>query len=124
MPRLRDIPKHLKIMSRLIDSVVKERLEAEEQDPNYVKPADMTQWLIDNCPPEKRMDTEFHALGQLNTSFAAIHTTTGALTHNVYDMAAHPEYMEPLREEYEQVLATDGGFLTKQSMTKLKKVSS
>jgi hypothetical protein len=125
IPELRAIPKYLRIMSRLIGPVLKERLDAEAHDPNYVKPTDMMQWLMDTCLPEKRGDPEFHALGQLNASFAAIHNTAMGLVHNIYDIAARPEYVQPLREEYKEVLAVNSGSpLTKPSLLKLEKVLS
>jgi hypothetical protein len=110
-------------MSRLIGPVIKERLEAEAHDPNFVKPSDMTQWLLDNSPPQKRGDAEFHAIGQLNASLAAIHTTTTGLTHFIYDIAARPEYVEPLREEYDVMAGDSGSLSTKMDLAKLKKVS-
>lgn len=55
-----------------------------------------------------------------------------ATSHALYDLAAHPEYVAPLREEIEQVIAEDGyevdgsGMknLKKQSLPKLKKLDS
>lgn len=124
IPEVRAIRKHRKIISRLVGPMVKERLEAEAHDPNYVKPSDMTQWLLDNSPPQKRGDADFHGIDQLNASFAAIHTTTTQLTHFIYDIAARPEYVKPLREEYDAVAADSGSLLTRKDLAQLKKVSS
>ena len=63
---------------------------------------------------------------------AAIHTTTMATTAAIYDLAAHPEYIQPLRDEIQQVIDEDGqdvdgdGFmrLKKPSMPKLWKLDS
>jgi cytochrome P450 len=44
--------------------------------------------------------------------------------HCLYDICAHPEYIGPLREEIESVLAEDNNQLTKKSMTKLRKLDS
>lgn len=65
-------------------------------------------------------------------SMAAIHTTSMAATAAIYDLAAYPEYIQPLRDEIEQVIAEDGqdidgdGFvrLKKSSMPKLWKLDS
>ena len=56
---------------------------------------------------------------QLKLGLAAIHTTGTTLTHILFDLAAEPEYMKPLREEVRQVLGEDLGALTKQDLTKL-----
>ena len=65
-------------------------------------------------------------------SMAAIHTTSMATTAAIYDLAAYPEYIAPLREEIQKVLDEDGhdidddGFLRlkKSSMPKLWKLDS
>lgn len=64
--------------------------------------------------------------------FAAIHTTTATSCQAIFDLAARPEYIQPLRVEIEQVIAEDGhdvdgdGFLKlkKASITKLRKLDS
>lgn len=45
-----------------------------------------------------------------------------ALTNALYDLATHPEYAEPMRNEVVSVLQTDGW--TKASMGKMRKVDS
>lgn len=45
-------------------------------------------------------------------------------SHVLYDIAARPEYIAPLREELERVLKEDNGKLVKTSMTKLRKLDS
>lgn len=60
---------------------------------------------------------------QVGLALAAIHTTSNLLTNVVYDLAAYPEYVEPLREEIKAVLAEDG-LLKKTSLLKLKLMDS
>lgn len=60
---------------------------------------------------------------QLGLSVAAIHTTSNMLTHVMYDLAAYPEYCDPLREEIKAVLAEDGR-LQKSTLAKLKLLDS
>lgn len=58
-------------------------------------------------------------------SFAAIHTTTMTLTNILYDLAAHPEYQEVLREEIARISAEEpSGQLRKKTMPKLRKLDS
>jgi cytochrome P450 len=51
------------------------------------------------------------------------HTTSNLLTNIVYDLTAHPEYLQPLREEIKSVMAEDG-ILQKTSPTKMKLLDS
>lgn len=63
------------------------------------------------------------ARGQVGLSMAAIHTTSNLLTNIVYDLAAHPEYIQPLRDEILAVVEEDGS-LKKTSLLKLKLMDS
>ena len=48
--------------------------------------------------------------------------TWKTFTHAIYNLAAHPEYTQPLREEIEGIVATDGW--TKASVMKMRKLDS
>ncbi|RAL16400.1 cytochrome P450 [Aspergillus homomorphus CBS 101889] len=61
---------------------------------------------------------------QMGLSLAAIHTTSNLLTNVMYDLAAHPEYIQVLRDEIKAVIDEDGGCLKKTSLTKMKKMDS
>jgi hypothetical protein len=69
----------------------------------------------------------------LMVNFAAIHTTTmvrhtyalltdKAFTHAIYDLASHPEYVSPLREEIEPLILEHGW--QKSTLMKMKKLDS
>ena len=45
-----------------------------------------------------------------------------SLTHALFDLAAHPEYIQPLREEIERVVADEGW--TKSAFTHMWKLDS
>ncbi|KAF7880201.1 uncharacterized protein EAF01_012049 [Botrytis porri] len=89
-------------------------------------------WIMKHTSPELRENPYNLAINQLNLSFASIRTTTMAVCHILFDLASHPEFIAPLREEIEQVIAEDGfevdgggkKYLKKQSMAKLKKLDS
>ena len=51
------------------------------------------------------MNLEAYSL--LTVSFASINTTTNALVFIVLDLAARPEYTQPLRDEIEEVIKQD-----------------
>jgi len=52
---------------------------------------------------------------------AAIHTTTMATTAAIYDLAAHPEYIQPLRDELQQIIDEDGQDIDGDGFMRLKK---
>ncbi|KAM5535893.1 hypothetical protein V8D89_010511 [Ganoderma adspersum] len=85
------------------------------------KPDDMLQWLIDEAVPQNHSDlTIVERIMLIN--FAAIHTSSTSLTHVLYDLAAMPEWIAPIREEIESVIAADGW--TKVAMAKMWKLDS
>jgi len=119
-PRL--IQKHYTDAKRLLSPIIQGRLH-EMKNPDFERPDDMIQWAIENA--KERADDILHqADTHLNVSLAAIHTTTMNASHVLYDIAARPEYIAPLREELERVLREDNGKLIKTSMTKLRKLDS
>jgi len=114
---------NLKTAKKVIIPIVEERRAKEaENDPDYVKPSDMLQWMMDAANAN---DGQPHKLAhrQLLLSLASIHTTTMSAAHALYDLCAHPQYFEPLREEARQVLAEDGGW-QKTTLNKMRKLDS
>jgi len=99
---------------------IEERLQQFELD-SLDKGNDMITWLLQDAPPCYRtvrsLTTRF-----LTINFGAIHTTTLAFTSCLYDLACHPEVVEPLRKELLSVLATDGTTTT--ALGKLRKLDS
>lgn len=86
---------------------------------------DLMRYILSHYEDEPPM--EHLARDQLSASFAAMHTTTICITQTLFDLAARPEYIGPLREELASVMETDGaldGRLHKQSMGKLVKMDS
>ena len=65
-------------------------------------------------------------------SFAAIHTSSMATTHAILDLATRREYIQPLRDEIDEIRKLDGeeidgdGYvrLKKDSINKLRKLDS
>ncbi|KAK8247106.1 cytochrome P450 [Phyllosticta capitalensis] len=83
----------------------------------------MFDWMKARSPAGYETDYEKQAMAQVSLSLAAIHTTSMASTHMLYDLAAHPEIVAPLREELEAAMAETGG-LNKDTLTRLKKMDS
>ena len=123
VPQMKSLRESQETMERLIGPVVRERLEQLQRGEKLK--SDMTTWNILNTDPDRRGDIAFQARAQLIMSLAAIHTTSIQSSHTWLDLAAHPEYLEPLREEIAAVQATEpDGILSKTSMPKLKKLDS
>ncbi|KAK7737350.1 hypothetical protein SLS53_006653 [Cytospora paraplurivora] len=108
---------------RIIVPIIQERRRRDAAaESDYEKPEDFLQYLIDattgnDAQPEKLA----HRL--LILTLAAVHTTSMAATQALFDMCAHPEFVEPLRDEVIEVLRAEGGY-TKQTLTYFKKLDS
>ncbi|EKM50979.1 uncharacterized protein PHACADRAFT_262885, partial [Phanerochaete carnosa HHB-10118-sp] len=84
----------------LLSSTIDERRRMMEQygDDWPDKPNDLLQWLMEAAEGVER-EPRALAARLLVVCFAAIHTSSLSFTHALYHLAAHPEYMKPLREE-------------------------
>jgi len=58
----------------------------------------------------------------LGINFSAIHTTSSSFTHALYELAAHPEYVDILRDEVDTIVQEEGW--TKEAMQQLVRVDS
>lgn len=115
-------PEHsISVMENLLRPVIKARVRLSEQE----RPKDMMTWIMSNCPKGKEGNLSWQALYQLQIAAAAMHTTSNTMTHIFFDLAAHPEYLDPLRAEIKQVISEEpDGVLSKTAMPKLKKLDS
>jgi hypothetical protein len=101
------------------DAILHQKVAEENQN--------LLHWIIGNFKDPAR--GSFGQTGRIEygLAFAAIHTTSSALTHVLFDLAAHPDYAEILREEIDAVVAEENhpqGRLLKTSISKLKKLDS
>ena len=69
-------------------------------------------------PPVKELVRD-----QLLATFASIYNLTNALTYVVFDLASHPEYVEELRAELQEVLG-ENGVIDKTTIMQLRKLDS
>ena len=123
LPSYWRVHSNLRTAKKIIIPIVEERRAKQaEKDPDYVKPNDMLQWMMDAA---NENDGQPHKLAhrQLLLSLASIHTTTMSAAHGFYDMCARPEYFEPLRQEAVDVLEEDGGW-QKTTLNKMRKLDS
>ncbi|KAI0911432.1 cytochrome P450 [Ustulina deusta] len=119
-PRLHAVRSARKDARKIIEPVVQQRL-AESQKPGFVPPDDLIQLVMDTVKGNKGKDVDFQITAQVGTSRAALFTTASTVTHLMYDLAARPEYIEPLREE---VLALGDVPMNRLNVAKLRKMDS
>lgn len=118
---LKKVRQHYVDATNYLKPVFEKRFSAMGEE-GFEKPGDMVQWMIDNSG-KKGYDPVFQGRCQLLISFAALHTTSGLFGNVLLDLAANPQYIEPLREEVEASVGEDG-IITKQTLTKLRKMDS
>ncbi|KAI6144930.1 cytochrome P450 [Pisolithus tinctorius] len=82
-------------------------------------PDDFLQWLIDTGIETTEREITQRILVMV---FASVHVTASSLMCAVYNLAAHPEYLEPLREEVDTVVRQHGW--TKAATDKMYKIDS
>ncbi|KAI0673798.1 cytochrome P450 [Trametes maxima] len=98
------------------------RVKMQEYGEDWVdKPHDMLQWVMEFA---QSRDNSYEAIAQriMLVNFAAIHTSSNSITHVLYHLAEHPEFLAPLREEIEEVIKDEGW--TKLGMGKMWKLDS
>lgn len=123
VPTWWQVKRDLKLAQRLIIPLVEQRRKAEAAgDPGYEKPDDLLQWMMDGANETESSPSKL-ARRQLLLTLASIHTTTMAVTHALFDLAAMPEYLAPLREEIDQVLEEEGGWQGS-ALGKMRKIDS
>ncbi|KAF5024599.1 hypothetical protein F66182_3362 [Fusarium sp. NRRL 66182] len=95
---------------RIVARVVSSRQAAEAQrSAEQEKSTDILQWLMDEATgDEKKVENLSQRI--LILSLASIHTTALTMTQALYDLCASPEYLEPLRDELNDVLIKHGGW--------------
>ncbi|RPD62649.1 cytochrome P450 [Lentinus tigrinus ALCF2SS1-7] len=85
------------------------------------KPRDMLEGILEKAIPRRSPDYQITER-LMSVNVAAIHTSSNGISHALLHLAATPEYMQPLRDEVEAAIATDGW--TKAAMDKMWKIDS
>ncbi|KAJ6546719.1 cytochrome P450 [Mycena vulgaris] len=90
--------------------------------PSFLRPInDLTSWLLEIAEGEERTAPAL-ALRILATKMAAIHTSSMAFTHALFDLSVHAEHFLPMREEAERVVKGEGW--TKAALNNMVKIDS
>lgn len=124
LPYNRRVTHHRKIARKYIAPVYAERM-AQEASGSEKPKEDLYTWMLGHAASRPHLKTpESLADFQLLLSMAAIHTTTTSVVTMMYELAARPEYIEPLREEMISMIEEDGGLLKKSTLAKMTKLDS
>jgi cytochrome P450 len=110
---------------RLVKPLIEARREAMDR-PDFNGGNDMLQWMLTERVKKSFHDRDYRYLAQfqLQLAFAAIHTTSMAVTNMLYDAVAHPELLEIIREEVQEELKNNNGSWEGQFLKKLQKTDS
>nr|ULA45396.1 cytochrome P450 monooxygenase NecE [Nectria sp. HLS206] len=119
MPALRKIRQHREEAKELLKPVIDKRL-ADMEKPDFKPPPDLIQLVLDGTKGKGRsLDYQINA--QIGTGRASLFTTGVTISHLMYDLTTHPEFIEPLREE---VLSLGNVKMNRANVAKLEKMDS
>lgn len=109
IPSVWNAQTNLRLAKKALIPIIDQRREAEKSKADYQKPDDFLQWMMDAAVGDEGQSEKL-AHRQLIVLLGAAHTSTMVGTHVCYDLAAMPEYIEPLRNEILDLLNKDGGW--------------
>ncbi|KAH8434542.1 cytochrome P450 [Aspergillus melleus] len=106
LPSVRKLAEQLAYATdKLFVPMIKERRIKEETDPNYQKPDDFVQWMMDAADNEYDKRPEVLSQGIMTiVALAVVHTSTMLTTHAIYDLILMPDVLETLRQEIPETL--------------------
>ncbi|KAE8391145.1 cytochrome P450 [Aspergillus alliaceus] len=122
LPSSRSLDRQLVyVKEELLGPVIEKRRRMEAaSDPNYEKPDDFLQWMMDLAKTEN--ESHPHNLAQRLlgiTSMAVVHTSAMSLTHILYDLLVMPHWLQPLLDEV-QTQVPDWKNVTQAELNNLK----
>jgi cytochrome P450 monooxygenase-3 len=139
LPEVRNARNDMKLGAKKVEPIVNEILSSTDsinlEKGLQAKPGHrgaFIAWILNHMPEGMRSASEV-GISQMLVSFASIHTTSSTASMIMLDLAARPEYIQPLRDEVEQVIREEGGekidengnpYLSKSMVVKLKKLDS
>ncbi|KAI0059971.1 cytochrome P450 [Artomyces pyxidatus] len=121
-PLLTTLPSQLKRQTKHLAPIIEaRRKQMLQHGDDWEKPNDMLMRLMDAAEGEELSTTNL-ARRVLALNFDSIHTSSKTFIYALYDLAANPQYVQPLREEVEAALEADGW--TKAGLDRMQKVDS
>ncbi|KAE8138186.1 cytochrome P450 [Aspergillus pseudotamarii] len=107
LPSSRSLDTQLRyVQDKLLGPEIAKRCQREVLgDPDYQKPDDFLQWMMDLAQNDHEGDPRNIAHRLLGlTSMAVVHTSAMSITHGLYDLITMAQWLEPLRQEIQEVL--------------------
>jgi ent-kaurene oxidase len=114
---------HLDTAKKTFRHIFVQRLEQLERGgiAEEDRPVDMAQWMAESAHGKNR-DPDVLAQNMLFMTLAGIHTSSNTTIHALFDLCANRQFIEPLREEIEQVISEHGWSMV--AVSKLQKLDS
>ncbi|TFY68008.1 hypothetical protein EVJ58_g1278 [Rhodofomes roseus] len=109
--------------TRHLQPLIEERLRMmKEHGKDWPdKPNDMLQWVMDEAEGEE-LQVDRLVIRIMTINITAINTSSMTFTNAMFYLAAHPEWLKPLRDEVEEVTKAEGW--TKDSVNRFAKIDS
>lgn len=95
----------------------------DERELTKEKTHDLLTWMYDQAQGVEK-NKKFIAGTLLKVSFAAYHTSAAAPTQLLFDIAAMPEYIPPLLEEYDSAIRDQNGHINVKGFAQMVKMDS
>ncbi|KAF9236826.1 cytochrome P450 [Melanogaster broomeanus] len=120
---LRKVPASVRRAMELLRPIIEERQkDLDEHSTAWAdKPNDYLSLLMDVAEGSERTVKDL-TLRILAVNFSAIHTSSTIFTQALCNLAANPQYIQPLREEVESIIATEGW--SKAALNNMRKIDS
>lgn len=118
------LDRHLGVAKKTFRGLFTQRMQQQKSGQGFSdaeKPVDMVQWMVEGAKGNDR-DLDVLAMNMLFMTLAGVHTSANTTMHALFDLCAHPDLAQPLREEIQQVTDEDGW--TMAAMSRLKKLDS
>ncbi|PVI03032.1 putative cytochrome P450 [Periconia macrospinosa] len=122
LPSRRRLAKLRNEAEELLGPVIRNHTKTENTA--KIEVGTLLEWMMDNgSEPERQVENMTSR--QCILTLASIHTTAMSIGHALFDLCAHPEYLQPLREEIEEVTsAYQGDKFISQGLPCLEKLDS
>ena len=123
MPCIRRVPKSMTQIQSILVPMIEERRQLERKaGADYERSEDVIQYMMD-LAREEETDAATMVVKYVFTIIGSMHVVTEAFMDTIYELCERSEYVAPLREEMEHVLAEDGTW-QKGTAVKMRKLDS
>ena len=102
LPPIWGLKKAHRKMQQIMEPIIRQR--KIDHDHGIQTKSDLLGWVIDNAPDHLKYNVRYQSHAQLITLVASIQSLYVATSHAWFDIAAHPENVEALRDEWHALL--------------------